>query len=227
MRKYVIPILIIIAAGCLLFSRIYSSRRQERYLNALEADYKVLEARVYDTRSLPISIPEDAYSSYKYKIRMLTDGHSDLREDSPSLRDKSIISASGWELLDMITPDDPYIKKLSLLITEGLNTEEARSRAIDGFVKKFIYYKTDRWENPKYPVETLVDRNGDCEDIAVLTASLMKVAGIKTALILFTREGAIGHLSCGVKLKDSGRYEPCDSVAIIRKYEDSAVYPVE
>jgi len=49
----------------------------------------------------------------------------------------------------------------------------------------------DYW---RYPVETLVG-NGDCEDKAVLFASIMKAAGYDVALILFE-----DHAMAGVAL---------------------------
>ena len=39
------------------------------------------------------------------------------------------------------------------------------------------------WEWPKYPIETLIDGAGDCEDQSILFASLAEVLGYQTLLI--------------------------------------------
>jgi len=55
-------------------------------------------------------------------------------------------------------------------------------------------------EYPRYPVETLVDNGGDCEDTSILTASLIQAMGYGTVLLSFpsTPESA-GHCAVGVK----------------------------
>jgi hypothetical protein len=55
-------------------------------------------------------------------------------------------------------------------------------------------------EYPKYPVETLFDKGGDCEDMAVLTAALLQAMGYDAVLIRFSppKEGDAGHMAVGV-----------------------------
>ena len=55
-------------------------------------------------------------------------------------------------------------------------------------------------EYPRYPVETLVDNGGDCEDTAILAASLIEGLGYGAVLIIFppTAESP-GHCALGVK----------------------------
>jgi hypothetical protein len=50
-------------------------------------------------------------------------------------------------------------------------------------------------EYPKYPLETLVDRGGDCEDLAILFASLVASIGYRAILISIP-----GHMFTGVAL---------------------------
>lgn len=47
-------------------------------------------------------------------------------------------------------------------------------------------------EYPKYPVETLVEECGDCEDSSILGAALLKVMGYNTALIFAPSHCALG-----------------------------------
>jgi len=54
-------------------------------------------------------------------------------------------------------------------------------------------------EYPRYPVETLVDNGGDCEDTAILMASLLKAMGYGVVLIVFPETPACpGHCAVGV-----------------------------
>jgi predicted transglutaminase-like cysteine proteinase len=53
-------------------------------------------------------------------------------------------------------------------------------------------------EYPRYPLETLVDNGGDCEDTAILTAALIQEMGYGAVLIEFPE-----HMAVGVKCDDS------------------------
>ncbi len=53
-------------------------------------------------------------------------------------------------------------------------------------------------EYPRYPLETLVDDGGDCEDTAILTAALIKELGYRVVLIQLP-----GHMAVGVEGSDS------------------------
>jgi hypothetical protein len=55
-------------------------------------------------------------------------------------------------------------------------------------------------EYPRYPIETLVDGGGDCEDTAILLASLIRAMGYGTVLIIYPGTAEIpGHCAVGVK----------------------------
>lgn len=63
-------------------------------------------------------------------------------------------------------------------------------------------------EYPRYPVETLVDYGGDCEDTAILLASLIRSMGYGTILIVFPgNHCAVGVLGGG---SIYGTYFECD-----------------
>ncbi|MBI2266326.1 MAG: hypothetical protein HYU64_14365 [Armatimonadetes bacterium] len=47
-------------------------------------------------------------------------------------------------------------------------------------------------EYPRYPVETLVDNGGDCEDTSILLASILKAMGYPTVLLAPTKHMAVG-----------------------------------
>ncbi|MDW5561891.1 MAG: fibronectin type III domain-containing protein [Methanomassiliicoccus sp.] len=67
---------------------------------------------------------------------------------------------------------------------------------------------TGRVEYPRYPVETLVDHGGDCEDKSALYASLMQctVIGVDAVMLEYTRPGVSGHMAVGIVGSFSGTY---------------------
>ena len=67
------------------------------------------------------------------------------------------------------------------------------------FVQQGIHYTSDLSpqtgqliEYPKYPIETLAEKKGDCEDQAILAATLLTRMGYKVALLLLTTHVALG-----------------------------------
>ena len=59
-------------------------------------------------------------------------------------------------------------------------------------------------EYARYPLETLVDYGGDCEDTSILMAALLKAMGYDAVLLYFS--GDPGHVAVGVAGQFSGSY---------------------
>jgi predicted nucleic acid-binding Zn ribbon protein len=53
-------------------------------------------------------------------------------------------------------------------------------------------------EYPRYPIETLVDNGGDCEDTAILMASLLSAMDYGVVLLVFLGPGVPAHCAVGV-----------------------------
>jgi len=130
------------------------------------------------------SIQEDWYEYYKNKPR----------------------SPQGTEY---VTPNDPFIKEIAKALKE---TADKKNYHLSSFIVSFIQglpyvedYYTTFDEYPKYPIETFVERNGDCEDTSYLFASLVQATGIGTALVQFHN-----HMGVGIKTvhSESGYYYP-------------------
>ncbi|HNX16955.1 MAG TPA: PEGA domain-containing protein [Methanoregula sp.] len=67
--------------------------------------------------------------------------------------------------------------------------------------------KTEYW---KYPIETLADGKGDCEDTAILTAALLKAMDYDVAVVLLPRANP-GHAAVAVACENcNGYYYPLD-----------------
>ena len=60
------------------------------------------------------------------------------------------------------------------------------------FVQQAIIYAREKTEYPKYPVETLADGTGDCEDFSILGAALLKCMGYEVALMYVPGHAALG-----------------------------------
>lgn len=72
---------------------------------------------------------------------------------------------------------------------------------LTAFVQQNVAYTKDPYNNgydyPKYPIETLYEKKGDCEDSAILLVSLLKTFGFDAVLIQLPRHIAVGVASDG------------------------------
>lgn len=112
----------------------------------------------------------------------------------------------------MITTKDETIIEAS---EEFRNASDKRGYDADtevSFVLSFIQsleYTSDKIttgfdEYPRFPLETLADRGGDCEDTSVLFATLIILLGYDAVLFIIREENAdVGHMAVGVSL-DNG-----------------------
>lgn len=113
--------------------------------------------------------------------------------------------ALGASYVDMAKDpkDDLYIDQLVQGINEAALesnfTEPQKLNFVIAFVQSLPYTSdietTPYDEYPRYPVETLFDRGGDCEDTSILVAALLDRMGYDVALLLL--EDA-QHMAVGV-----------------------------
>lgn len=105
--------------------------------------------------------------------------------------------------------DDQYIDQMvqqinSAALKETL-TEVQKLNFVTAFVQNLPYTSdietTPYDEYPRYPVETLFDRGGDCEDTSILVAALLDRMGYDVALLLLQDAQ---HMAVGVSI--SGTY---------------------
>lgn len=97
--------------------------------------------------------------------------------------------------------DDQYIDFLvhQILSPKQLRTDVETINFVASFVQS-IEYKSDdpedpTYEYPRYPLETLKEQRGDCEDKAILTAALLQSLGYNVSLIRLPQHMAVGvHL---------------------------------
>lgn len=111
--------------------------------------------------------------------------------------------------------DDEYLAGLAAKFREAAEKENYSNldmvKNIIFFVQNLNYVDdkvgTGYDEYPKFPLETLADEGGDCEDSAILLASLLRELGYGAVLIQFPE-----HMAVGVKGEESipGSYYEVD-----------------
>ena len=102
-----------------------------------------------------------------------------------------------------VTSSDKYVKELADWFTA--QTEGWTDYKTMNFVLAFtqyIEYNEDSEskgvkEYWKFPLETLYEQNGDCEDTSILFCAIASAMGYKSAMLLF-----YGHMAAGVELAD-------------------------
>jgi hypothetical protein len=132
--------------------------------------------------SLSLNIPDSLYNYYKGLDRAPT-------------RDFSIYVTHPYddEYLSVIVEKFNYIA-----ITKSL-TEAEKVNLVIAFVQSLPYtvdsVTTGFDEYPRYPLETLIDDGGDCEDTAILTAALLHTMNYDVILV-----SPPGHVAVGVNM---------------------------
>ena len=117
-------------------------------------------------------------------------------------------SVSYWVDMAKDSKDDSYIDQMiqqinSAAIAKQYNAVQKLNFVI-AFVQSLPYTvdieTTPYDEYPRYPIETLFDRGGDCEDTSILVAALLDRMGYDVALLLLenAKHMAVGILITGV-----------------------------
>jgi len=129
--------------------------------------------------------PKSVYDYYKNKPRPLT-------------RDYSIYATDPY--------DDKLISQLVSVFRNASERDGFDKYETVNFVISFVQslpYTPDNVttpfdEYPRYPIETLVDNGGDCEDTSILTAVLIDELGYGVVLLEIPK-----HMAVGVKCEES------------------------
>jgi hypothetical protein len=124
-------------------------------------------------------IPEDAYNYFRDKPRTPGMSYADYAladEDRETLQDVALnIKSSG--------DDQGY-------------SEYDNAMNVLTFVQSLPYVKdvdsTGVKEYPRYPIETLKDGKGDCEDKTILAAALLQKMGLDVVILMLPDHSAVG-----------------------------------
>ena len=110
-------------------------------------------------------------------------------------------SACDWYKYVTDPYDDDYVETLSLGLQEAMERRYGQVTwlyykvlqfTLDFVTAAIPYAKDYPPEWPKYPVETMVEIQGDCEDTSILYASLVRPMGYGVHLLFLPKHVAVG-----------------------------------
>ena len=100
----------------------------------------------------------------------------------------------GWG--KFATYMDPTIQSIAEDINDYSKGSSCLHCAAIDFVESMIYqYDIDYNKNqeyPKYPIETIVDKRGDCEDTSFLMAAVLKALNVDSVLLIYSDHVVVG-----------------------------------
>jgi len=146
--------------------------------------------------NLSLSLPLPKYLYYREKARPSWLNYNNGHPYHFFAEYAAMASDSGDD--DIIAVVAAYLDGAAAL--EGLD-EMRKAELSLAFVQSFTYIGDNVTEAadeyPRYPVETLVDREGDCEDTAILLAAILDEMGYDVALLLFEE---FDHIGLGINM---------------------------
>lgn len=141
----------------------------------------------YDDKSgtpinFTVSIPEDYYHYYSnFATHAFNDNFENIDE--------------------FITTDDPTLKSI---VSEAVKISEEKGLNYIALLQQLVWKTsytddilTGYSEYPKYPLQTIIDGTGDCEDSAFLLATLFKIGSGTVRLVLFQN-----HIGVALEIDD-------------------------
>jgi len=152
-------------------------------------------------RNLTLTIPLRDYRDYKERPR--PSYRNDLSQNAMA---KDFLT--GYSAMTADPDDDAIIDSVvrqlnEMAIANNLSGREkldfvlsfVQSLAYTGDVATTPYFS----EYPRYPVETLFEQRGDCEDTSILAAAILSEMGHDVALLLFEE---LDHMGLGITFPD-------------------------
>jgi hypothetical protein len=162
--------IILLATTLILFSTLSFSRAQDYTLS-----YQLLnqpEGNI--TYELNVAIPDYLHEYYEEKSHRLT-------------------SSNGFSIF--VTPY--ALQPLADRLWEIYHDEEDYANGVLMITHQITYVETTP---AKYPVETMVDAQGDCDLFSFIAASIMKAGGLDVVLLYYEEQN---HMNIGVHLSSS------------------------
>jgi len=91
---------------------------------------------------------------------------------------------------------DGLVAELKALADEASFDSWDRLNLVVSFIQS-LRYAPEEGEYPRYPLETLVEGCGDCEDMAILAAAIFQQMGYDVVLLAYMEEA---HMAVGVRV---------------------------
>ncbi len=164
------------------------------------------------TPSRPLGLCGDAVqgvknfeASYKFSVQSGCDlgEHSLYVSLPPSVLDyyagKGHLIRGQLDYARFVTPSavQSVAENIRSVTRETPYDDEEFANSVLTIVRQIPYLKSDA----KYPVETLVSNEADCDGLSILAASLMKAGGLDAVLLLYENMNP-PHMNVGVSLEE-------------------------
>ena len=113
------------------------------------------------------------------------------------------------DYLNFVTLDEPALIDIAYILHNMSEEKNLDSEEEINFILSFsqsLKYSEDNitsgvGEYPRYPIETLVDQTGDCEDTSALLISLVEILGFNASIILIPEAwDGYGHAAVGINV---------------------------
>jgi hypothetical protein len=112
----------------------------------------------------------------------------------------------SYEFAKFVTPDS--LKPVADDLWSIYSNDEDLANGVLMIVHQIPYVESGP---PKYPVETIVENEGDCDLFSFIAASIMKAGGLDVVLLLYETQS---HMNVGVHLSE----EPNDARSAVYYY---------
>jgi len=182
-----------------LVAVLQSSAQQHRrvaIMDSLDSDgyaVKVLKWKYKGSWSWPLTIPGSVVKHYRSKPRLQWEGDFDYFAKYVEPNDKAAQTIA--ESLERVIANYKKIYHW---------TYEDEIMFVVAMIQQMKYENDDDGGYEKYPAETIFDGAGDCEDKAILAASLLKRLGYDVSLLFLENEDKTDqHIALGVALDPS------------------------
>jgi len=165
--------------------------------NATSA-WKVYNWR-FEGNSYTLRLNISAQEYYEYKDRSVDRSPSDTAVMAQYVTSSDAVVLNLTQKLEWLAQNQHF---------DNLHTLDFMLAFVQGIGYSYDNVSTGYEDYWRYSVETLYDHTGDCEDLAILYASVLEASGHDAVLLLFP-----GHMATGVDCPSAtGEYYLYDSV---------------
>ncbi len=92
------------------------------------------------------------------------------------------------------------------IAAENNFSDKQTAECVIAFVQNMKYINDGTYEYPRYPVETIIDKGGDCEDTAILLDAILRALGVDCVLLSPAKHMGVGIAMDGVQFGTSFPY---------------------
>ena len=204
-KKYLLFFILVIMAGQILscgctggFPGIKTDRYPSIDENSVTNEYiTVSHSFNFENKEITITTPVDKGI---YDAAYNSDKSAYVNQDKLSSNNWSSDYYKSFINSAALTPlYDSILAQLRDIKTQMSLDSDRYAELIFAYVQSIPYKTDDIRTEPKFPVETLYENSGDCDDKSLLAAALLSAEGYDVSLLEFESEE---HMALGIKSLD-------------------------